>query len=158
MINASYMYGGLSLRRQDRSRSSAGENIHFAAAIRWSGVINMSDAIGGVDVCVAGDINDPHTGLNLDDGQRTPSSGAEALQFLRTRHGIGDGSDLGRISNQQQFMSSTGAQAAGARRCSRTRRRCSTSPRPRSAGQQKQLVLEPGPHEPARSWCRSRWP
>ena len=32
--------------------------------------------------------------------------GAEALQFLRIRHGIGDGSDLGRISNQQQFMSS----------------------------------------------------
>ena len=29
-----------------------------------------------------------------------------ALQFLRTRHGVGDGSDLGRISNQQVFLSS----------------------------------------------------
>jgi anionic cell wall polymer biosynthesis LytR-Cps2A-Psr (LCP) family protein len=33
-------------------------------------------------------------------------SGYEALQFLRTRHGVGDGSDLGRISNQQVFLSS----------------------------------------------------
>jgi hypothetical protein len=28
----------------------------------------------------------------------------DALQFLRTREGVGDGSDLGRISNQQQYM------------------------------------------------------
>jgi hypothetical protein len=33
-------------------------------------------------------------------------SGYAALQFLRTRHGVGDGSDLGRISNQQVFLSS----------------------------------------------------
>jgi hypothetical protein len=32
--------------------------------------------------------------------------GADALAFLRTRHGVGDGSDLGRISNQQVFLSS----------------------------------------------------
>jgi anionic cell wall polymer biosynthesis LytR-Cps2A-Psr (LCP) family protein len=65
----------------------------------------MSDAIGGVDVCVAGDIRDRHTGLDLAAGTHT-LVGVEALQFLRVRHGIGDGSDLGRISNQQQFMSS----------------------------------------------------
>jgi anionic cell wall polymer biosynthesis LytR-Cps2A-Psr (LCP) family protein len=29
----------------------------------------------------------------------------EALQFLRTRHGVGDESDLARIGNQQQYMS-----------------------------------------------------
>jgi anionic cell wall polymer biosynthesis LytR-Cps2A-Psr (LCP) family protein len=29
-----------------------------------------------------------------------------ALQFLRTRHGVGDGSDLSRISNQQVFLTS----------------------------------------------------
>jgi anionic cell wall polymer biosynthesis LytR-Cps2A-Psr (LCP) family protein len=65
----------------------------------------MSDAIGGVDVCVAGDISDSHTGLKLTAGTHT-LQGVQALQFLRIRHGIGDGSDLGRISNQQQFMSS----------------------------------------------------
>jgi hypothetical protein len=29
----------------------------------------------------------------------------DALQFLRTRHGVGDGGDTSRISNQQVFMS-----------------------------------------------------
>ncbi|WP_243076426.1 LCP family protein [Microbacterium sp. SS28] len=104
MINASYFYGGLgcSVRTVEQL---TGETIQFAAAIRWTGVIHMSDAIGGVDVCVAGEISDAHTGLHLTEGPHT-LQGVEALQFLRIRHGIGDGSDLGRISNQQQFMSS----------------------------------------------------
>ena len=104
MLNASYMYGGLACTVKT-IEALTGEDIQFAAAIRWTGVINMSDAIGGVDVCVAGDIKDSHTGLQLAAGQHT-LMGAQALQFLRIRHGIGDGSDLGRISNQQQFMSS----------------------------------------------------
>ncbi|MFE7845877.1 LCP family protein [Microbacterium sp. NPDC057407] len=104
MLNASYMYGGLACTAATVEQL-IGDEIDFAAAIRWTGVINMSDAIGGVDVCVAGDVSDPHTGLTLAAGNHT-LQGAQALQFLRMRHGIGDGSDLGRISNQQQFMSS----------------------------------------------------
>jgi LCP family protein required for cell wall assembly len=103
-INASYFYGGLACTAKT-VEALTGESIEFAAAIRWTGVINMSDAIGGVDVCVAGEISDKHTGLHLTEGPHT-LVGAQALQFLRIRHGIGDGSDLGRISNQQQFMSS----------------------------------------------------
>jgi len=107
MINASYWYGGLGCTA-DTVEALIGNDqikIDFAAAIRWTGVINVSNAIGGVDVCVAGDINDGNTGLHLTAGTHT-LQGVEALQFLRIRHGIGDGSDLGRISNQQQFMSS----------------------------------------------------
>lgn len=103
-INVSYWQGGLACTVKT-VEALTGESIEFAAAIRWTGVINMSDAIGGVDVCVAGEIDDRHTGLHLTEGPHT-LQGAEALQFLRIRHGIGDGSDLGRISNQQQFMSS----------------------------------------------------
>ena len=104
MLNVSYMYGGLACTVKTVEELT-GEDIQFAAAVRWTGVINMSDAIGGVDVCVAGDISDSHTGLTLAAGEHT-LQGVQALQFLRIRHGIGDGSDLGRISNQQQFMSS----------------------------------------------------
>ncbi|NNH03973.1 LytR family transcriptional regulator [Microbacterium ulmi] len=104
MINSSYFYGGLGCT-VDTVEALTGETIHAAAAIRWTGVIHLSDAIGGVDVCVTGDISDKHTGLHLTEGTHT-LQGVEALQFLRIRHGIGDGSDLGRISNQQQFMSS----------------------------------------------------
>ncbi|WP_292836656.1 LCP family protein [Microbacterium sp.] len=104
MINVSYMYGGLPCSVLTVEKLT-GVDIQFAAAMRWTGVINLSDAIGGVDVCVSDDISDGHTGLNLTAGEHT-LVGVEALQFLRIRHGIGDGSDLGRISNQQQFMSS----------------------------------------------------
>ena len=43
---------------------------------------------------------------SLDGAARTPSRAYTALAFLRTRHGVGDGSDLGRISSQQVFLSS----------------------------------------------------
>ncbi|EIC06551.1 cell envelope-related function transcriptional attenuator, LytR/CpsA family [Microbacterium laevaniformans OR221] len=104
MLNASYMYGGLSCTVATIEKLT-GIDIQFAAATRWTGVIALSDAIGGVDVCVADDISDGNTGLSLTKGTHT-LQGAQALQFLRIRHGIGDGSDLGRISNQQQFLSS----------------------------------------------------
>lgn len=107
MINASYWYGGLGCTVDTVEAVIGNEQItiDFAAAIRWTGVINVSNAIGGIDVCVSGDINDNNTGLHLTAGTHT-LQGVQALQFLRIRHGIGDGSDLGRISNQQQFMSS----------------------------------------------------
>lgn len=104
MLNSSYMYGGLQCSVLTIEELT-GVDIQFAASIRWTGVINMSDAIGGVDVCLSDDIKDIHTGLDLAKGEHT-LVGADALQFLRIRHGIGDGSDLGRISNQQQFMGS----------------------------------------------------
>ncbi len=104
MLNVSYSYGGLSCSVLTIEKLT-GIDIQFAAATRWTGVISMSDAIGGVQVCLSDDINDNYTGLHLAKG--TPTlQGAEALQFLRMRHGIGDQSDLARISNQQQFMSS----------------------------------------------------
>ncbi|WP_295034158.1 LCP family protein [uncultured Microbacterium sp.] len=83
----------------------SGLDIQFAAKITWGGVMKVTDAIGGVDVCIANGMSDPDTGLNLEAGTHT-LQGYWALQFLRTRHGVGDGSDLGRGSNQQVYMSS----------------------------------------------------
>ncbi|WP_309127455.1 LCP family protein [Microbacterium sp.] len=82
-----------------------GEDIEFAAKVTFGGVIEITDAIGGVDVCLANPIKDRYTGLDMAAGDHT-IQGMQALQFLRTRHGVGDGSDLGRIGNQQQYMSS----------------------------------------------------
>jgi anionic cell wall polymer biosynthesis LytR-Cps2A-Psr (LCP) family protein len=73
--------------------------------IDFKGVIEMSNAIGGVEVCVAKEISDKYTHTYLSPGMHT-LEGKAALQFLRTRHGVGDGSDLGRISNQQVFLTS----------------------------------------------------
>jgi LCP family protein required for cell wall assembly len=82
-----------------------GLQIPYLATINFGGVIEMSNAIGGVDVCVARPIHDRYTFLNLDAGIHN-LKGMQALQFLRTRHGVGDGSDLSRISNQQVFLTS----------------------------------------------------
>lgn len=81
-----------------------GLQIPFAGLITFDGVVAMSNAVGGVPVCIDNGIDDPYTGLNLSPGTHV-IQGAEAAQFLRTRHGVGDGSDLGRISNQQLFLS-----------------------------------------------------
>ena len=102
-INSAFMYGGLGCVVSTISELS-GLQIPFAAKVSFGGVINITDAIGGVDVCIANGIKDPYTGIDWPAGMRT-IKGLDALQFLRTRHGVGDGGDLGRISNQQQYMS-----------------------------------------------------
>jgi LCP family protein required for cell wall assembly len=83
-----------------------GLDIPFAAKITLDGVIAMSDAVGGVDVCVATPINDTYVipPVHLAAGNHT-LVGGDALSFLRSRHGLVGGSDLARISNQQLFMS-----------------------------------------------------
>ncbi|MDR6972075.1 LCP family protein [Leifsonia shinshuensis] len=103
-INNSLSYGGLACTVLTVEKLT-GLDIPYAGVIQFDGVIEMSNAVGGVPVCVAGDIEDPYTGLNVKAGQNT-LQGSQALAFLRTRHGVGDGSDLGRISNQQVFLSS----------------------------------------------------
>jgi LCP family protein required for cell wall assembly len=80
--------------------------VDFAGLITFSGVIAMSDAVGGVDVCTSGPIVDPDSGLDITSAGTHTLAGAQALAFLRTRHGVGDGSDLGRITSQQVYLSS----------------------------------------------------
>jgi LCP family protein required for cell wall assembly len=82
-----------------------GLNIPYLAMVDFNGVIELSNAVGGVEVCVAQDIEDEYTNTFLKKGMHT-LQGVQALQFLRTRHGVGDGSDLGRISNQQVYLTS----------------------------------------------------
>ena len=103
-LNSAYSYGGLGCVVNTLSTLS-GLSVPYAAKVSFGNVINITDAIGGVEVCIAGGgMRDRHTGIDWPAGIRTVS-GYDALQFLRTRHGVGDGSDLGRISNQQQYMS-----------------------------------------------------
>lgn len=86
--------------------SLTGLPVPYAASITFQGVISMSTAVGGVPVCFAGPIDDPWTGLEIPEAGTYELEGEQALQFLRSRHGVGDGSDLARISSQQVFLSS----------------------------------------------------
>lgn len=77
---------------------------HFVI-IDFRGFQQMVDALGGVTVCTPVAINDRDAQLTLPAG-RTKVDGKQALGYVRVRHGIGDGSDLGRIDRQQAFLSS----------------------------------------------------
>jgi LCP family protein required for cell wall assembly len=84
--------------------SITGLDVPYGGVIQFNGVIEMSNAVGGVPVCIAKRIVDHRTDLDLQAGERV-LQGREAVQFLRTRYGVGDGSDIDRISNQQVFLS-----------------------------------------------------
>jgi LCP family protein required for cell wall assembly len=81
-----------------------GLDIPYGGVVQFNGVVEMSNAVGGVEVCVANGIYDKKTDLSLDPGLHT-LQGKDAVQFLRTRYGVGDGSDISRIGNQQVFLS-----------------------------------------------------
>lgn len=104
MLNTAIGYGGLSCVAET-IENFTGIPIPHAGLITFDGVIAISNAIGGVEVCLLEPINDPYTGLNLPAGD-VSLAGGDALAYLRTRHGVGNGSDVSRISNQQIFMSS----------------------------------------------------
>ncbi|MGN8025735.1 LCP family glycopolymer transferase [Microbacterium sp. 22242] len=103
-INTTYEEGGLSCVAKTVSALS-GQQVDFAAAVNFGTVIDITNAIGGVQVCLATPMDDAYTGLNLSAGEHTVQ-GLQALQFLRTRHGLVSGSDLARIGNQQQYLGS----------------------------------------------------
>jgi LCP family protein required for cell wall assembly len=79
---------------------------HFVE-ITFNAFQAMTDAVGGVTVCVPPPgINDPnYSGLVLSPGLHTVS-GPESLAFVRDRHGLANGTDLNRLRMQQMFVSS----------------------------------------------------
>lgn len=103
-MNTAISYGGLPCIVQTVTELT-GLPIQYAGLIKFNGVIAMSDAIGGVDVCTDGPMIDPNTGINLPEAGIHTLQGFDALAFLRSRAAVGDGSDLTRISSQQVFLS-----------------------------------------------------
>lgn len=80
---------------------------HFMM-VDFAGVVSMADAIGGVPVCVKDNIYSKDSqghgsGLKLEKGT-TYIKGEQALQWLRTRYGFEDGSDIARAKAQHQYM------------------------------------------------------
>jgi LCP family protein required for cell wall assembly len=77
---------------------------HFVV-LDFNGFKRTIDALGGVEVCLTRPLQDSKSGIDLPAG-RTRVTGEDALAFVRVRHNIGDGSDIGRINRQQLFLSS----------------------------------------------------
>ncbi|MDH6226026.1 LCP family protein [Streptomyces sp. MJP52] len=81
----------------------SGVRIDHLMEIDFAGFKTLVDELGGVTVDVEEPIRDTKGGFTLEPG-RHRLDGTESLRFVRTRHGYGDGSDLGRIGLQQQFL------------------------------------------------------
>jgi LCP family protein required for cell wall assembly len=77
---------------------------HFIV-IDFTGFENMVAALGGVEECSPVPLDGPGSGLDLSAGYHMLNP-TEALAYVRAREGLGDGSDLERISRQQAFMTS----------------------------------------------------
>ena len=103
-LNSSYGRGGLGCVVATISELT-GLDIPYAGLFTFGGTVAMSDAVGGVPICLEEAIEDPYSGLDLPEGVSVVQ-GQQALAYLRSRHGVGDGGDLSRISSQQAYMSS----------------------------------------------------
>jgi hypothetical protein len=69
----------------------------------FGGIVTMSNALGGVPVCVTKSVSDKNSGLRLPAGDSV-IKGQQALEFLRTRDSFFDGSDLGREQATHYFL------------------------------------------------------
>ncbi|MDO5730735.1 LCP family protein [Corynebacterium sphenisci] len=76
---------------------------HYAE-VGLLGFVLLTDAVGGVEVCLNAPVYDEFSGADFTAGRQT-LGGADALSFVRQRHGLPRG-DLDRITRQQAFMAS----------------------------------------------------
>ncbi|MGB8939240.1 MAG: LCP family protein [Streptomyces sp.] len=83
--------------------TNTGLRIDNFMSVDFQGFKGMVDALGGIEVCPEQAIHDKKAHLDLEAGCQTVK-GEKALGYVRTRYSVGDGSDIGRIGRQQEFM------------------------------------------------------
>ncbi|MEV7322810.1 LCP family protein [Streptomyces sp. NPDC093970] len=102
MFNSAYSTGGATCAVRT-VESLTGVRMDHYLEVDFSGFEKLVDELGGVTVTTTKDIDDPQSHLDLKAGRHS-LDGEQALGLVRTRHGVGDGSDLGRIQLQQAFV------------------------------------------------------
>ncbi|EGD42430.1 putative cell envelope-related transcriptional attenuator domain protein [Nocardioidaceae bacterium Broad-1] len=109
--NAAYVEGGGACVAE-QLESVTGElceecrvTVDHVVDLDFAAIPAIVDALGGIDVCLPEKVADPYTGARFHQGSQT-LDGREALDYVRLRHGLGDGGDLDRITRQQAFLAS----------------------------------------------------
>ena len=102
MWNVAFSLGGPACTIQQFEQLTGVYVDHFVV-VDFQGFESMVNALGGVEVCIPEDIEDPAHGINIPAGTRE-LQGREALNYVRARYTLGDGSDIGRIKRQQAFI------------------------------------------------------
>lgn len=99
-LNAAFAYGGPQLLTQT-VEAATGVRIDHYAEVGLGGFADMTDAIGGVDLCVKERMQDPKANLDLQPGCQT-LTGPQALGYVRTRASARG--DLDRVERQREFL------------------------------------------------------
>ncbi|MFD6284999.1 LCP family protein [Streptomyces sp. NPDC060205] len=102
MFNSAYSTGGAACAVKT-VESMTGIRMDHYVEVDFSGFQKLIDELGGVEVTTTKDITDKESHLDLKAGTHR-LTGKQSLGLVRTRHGVGDGSDLGRIQLQQAFI------------------------------------------------------
>ncbi|MGW1216604.1 LCP family protein [Streptomyces sp. NPDC002499] len=102
MFNSAYSVGG-PVCAVKTVESITNVRMDHYIEIDFAGFAKLVNALGGVTVTTDEDIDDDDSHLHLKAGTHH-LNGTQALALARTRHGIGDGSDLGRIGLQQKLV------------------------------------------------------
>jgi LCP family protein required for cell wall assembly len=102
MFNSAYSTGGAACAVKTVESITDLRMDHYLE-VDFAGFQKLIDDLGGVEITTTKSIDDPDSHLKLKAGTHT-LDGKQALGLVRTRHGVGDGSDLGRIQLQQAFI------------------------------------------------------
>ncbi|WP_258175383.1 LCP family protein [Actinopolyspora mortivallis] len=102
MFNSAYARGGL-VCTVATVEKLGDLRLDHAVAVDFAGFEKLVDTLGGVRITLSEPIEDSYAGLDLPAGTQR-LTGEQALGLVRTRHGVGNGSDLARIELQQKFL------------------------------------------------------
>lgn len=108
-INAAYAYGGPQLLTQTVEQST-GIRVDDYVEIGFGGLVDVVDAVGGVEICPEEAIDDADSGLDVEAGCQE-ADGATALGFARVRKPF-QTQDIQRVQNQREVMSGIASKVA----------------------------------------------
>ncbi|MGW4225958.1 LCP family protein [Streptomyces bauhiniae] len=117
MFNAAFSVGetdkGNPACTQNTVEQLTGLRVDHTVVVDFKGFAALTQVVGGVKVCLPNDVyqkdlnpNRTTRGTLLFRQGEQRVAGQQALDYVRLRHGIGDGSDIGRIKRQQAFVGS----------------------------------------------------
>lgn len=109
-INEAFAIGGAAVCTIKTIEQNTGLRIDNFVSLDFQGFKGMVNALGGIEVCPKQPIHDTKAHLDLEAGCQTVK-GENALGYVRTRYSVGDGSGIGRIGRQQEFMSALAEKA-----------------------------------------------
>ena len=104
MFNTAFAQGGPACTIQTVEQLT-GVLIDHYVTVDFNGFVGMVDAVGGVEVCIPKEVDDPTHNIFFDAGTQT-LEGRQALNYVRERYVLSANSDLGRMRRQQAFIAS----------------------------------------------------